>query len=219
VRQETITIVRAEAAPAPVLAAGINLRGVEAMRSQMIGGRDWIAFGAGAILMMVASRIAPPAAGRAIGTIRAMTGGDPFDALAQDHRKVLALIDAMEQSPDSARARRAAMLFQLKRMLTAHALAEEDIIYPMLRDDAERKEMATHLYREHADMKVRLFELEHRAKDDPGWMACLRELRSMIAAHAKQEEEHEFPRLRAAIGKQSTSQLMGEVQREKSLVL
>ena len=46
--------------------------------------RDALTFGAGAMLMLAASRLAPPVAGRAIGSIRAMAGTDPFDALAQD---------------------------------------------------------------------------------------------------------------------------------------
>ena len=53
--------------------------------------RDVMIFGAGMLLSLAASRVAPPFAGRAIGSIRAMAGTDPFDALAQDHQKVLAL--------------------------------------------------------------------------------------------------------------------------------
>ena len=190
-----------------------------AQRNEWISGRDLAAFSIGALLMLVASRLAPPMAGRAIGSMRAMAGTDPFDALAQDHRKVLALIDHIEATDPAARARRSMMLFQLKRMLTAHALAEEDIIYPMLRDDAEREEMASRLYREHAEVKVRLFELEHRAKDDPNWIAELRGLRALIAEHARQEEESEFPRLRAVLGRSRTAGLLSEVQGEKALLL
>ena len=76
---------------------------------------------------------------------------------------VLALLDRLAETDNTATIRRAAMLFQVKRMLTAHALAEEDIIYPMLHDDAHCAEEAKKLYREHADIKVRLFELEHKA--------------------------------------------------------
>ena len=104
--------------------------------------RTAISFGAGALMMLTASRIAPPFAGRAIGSLRSMAGTDPFDALAQDHRKVLALLDRLAETDNAATMRRAAMLFQVKRMLTAHALAEEDIIYPMLHDDAHRAEEA-----------------------------------------------------------------------------
>jgi hemerythrin superfamily protein len=104
-------------------------------------------------------------------------------------------------------------------MLTAHALAEEDIIYPMLRDDAHREDMASQLYREHAEMKVHLFELEHRDKSDSRWIGKLRELRGIIADHARQEEESEFPRLRSALGGNAKSRLMGEIGREKALLL
>ena len=135
--------------------------------------------------MLTASRIAPPFAGRAIGSLRSMAGTDPFDALAQDHRKVLALFEQIEATDKSATMRRSAMLFQVKRMLTAHALAEEDIVYPMLHDDAHRAEEARKLYREHADIKVRLFELEHRANDDPSWIEGIRELRRIVAEHAR----------------------------------
>jgi len=184
-----------------------------------IGARDMMIFGAGALLGLATGRVAPPFAGRAIGSIRAMTGTDPFDALAQDHRKVLALFDAIEATDNSATMRRAAMLFQLKRMLTAHALAEEDIIYPMIRDDAHRPEQAVKLYRDHAEVKVKLFELEHKAKDGPSWMTELRQLHHMVESHAREEEQVEFPRLRAALDEARCATLMGEVQREKSLLL
>lgn len=181
--------------------------------------RTAVSFGAGALMMLTASRIAPPFAGRAIGSLRSMTGTDPFDALAQDHRKVLALLDRLVETDKASTMRRAAMLFQIKRMLTAHALAEEDIIYPMLHDDAHRAEEAKKLYREHADMKVRLFELEHKAKDDPSWIEDVRALRRIIADHAHEEEDTEFPKLRAVLDERRTSNLLGEVHREKSLLL
>jgi hemerythrin superfamily protein len=189
------------------------------MQAQGLTGRDLVAFGAGMLIGLGMGRIAPPVAGRAIGSLSAMAGRDPFDALAQDHRNVLSMFDLIERTGTSARTRRSALLFQIKRMLTAHALAEEDIIYPMLRDDAHREEMASQLYREHAEMKVHLFELEHQAKDDAGWIAKLRDLRSIIERHARQEEDSEFPRLRAALSGDGKSRLLGEISREKALIL
>jgi hemerythrin superfamily protein len=186
---------------------------------EWITGRDLAAFGVGALLMLVASRMAPPVAGRAVGKMRAMAGTDPFDALAQDHRKVMALFDTIEATDETATVRRAAMLLQLKRMLTAHALAEEDVVYPMLRDDAGRSEEANRMYREHADIKIRLFELEHKPKDDLSWIEDLRALRRVVGEHVRVEEQNEFPRLRAALDEARTTDLLGEVQREKSMLL
>jgi hemerythrin superfamily protein len=194
-------------------------------RSDANGGSEWlstrnvISFGAGALLTLAATRIAPPFAGQAIGSLRSMAGTDPFDALAQDHRKLLSLFEQIEATDNSATVRRAAMLFQAKRMLTAHALAEEDIIYPMLHDDAHRAEQAIQLYREHADMKIRLFELEQAAKDSSKWLDDLRSLHQIVEKHAKEEEEVEFPKLRAALNDRRTANLLSEVHREKAMLL
>ena len=96
--------------------------------SQSISLRDGLMFGAGILLGLASGRIAQPFAGQAIGSLRAMTGTDPFDALARDHQKVLALFEQIEATDNSQIARRNTMLLQIKRMLTAHALAEEDIV-------------------------------------------------------------------------------------------
>jgi hemerythrin superfamily protein len=175
--------------------------------------------GAGILIGMALARFAAPPAARAVGSLRAMAGRDPFEALAADHRAVLALMDRMIEAGPDARLRRGAMLFQLKRMLTAHALAEEDVVYPMLRDDAGRVETAMGFYREHAEMKVRLFELEHLTVDDPRWTAGLRELRDIVAGHARAEEEEEFPRLRSAIGDARQGELLGDLSREKAMIV
>jgi hemerythrin superfamily protein len=181
--------------------------------------RNMLLVGAGAMIMAAATRMGSPLAGRAIGSMRALAGTDPFDALAQDHRKVLALMEAVEATSESATHRRTAMLLQIKRMLTAHALAEEDIIYPMLHDDAARKEQALKLYREHADIKVKLFELEHKAKDDPSWIADMRALHRIVENHAREEEEVEFPKLRAALDETQRASLLSEVHREKAMLI
>ena len=187
--------------------------------TDQISMRDAMVFGAGALLMLGAVRIAPPFAMRAVGSMRGMAGTDPFDALAQDHQRVLALFDRIEETDNSMVSRRNTMLTQLKRMISAHALAEEDIVYPMLCDDAHRREQALKLYRDHAEVKVKLFELEVKPKDDPSWIQDLRSLRQMLAAHAHEEEHLEFPKLRAALDETRRANLLGKVSREKSLLL
>ena len=89
----------------------------------------------------------------------------------------------------------------------------------MLHDDAHRQEQAKKLYRDHAEVKVKLFELEHMAKDDPRWMTDVRALHRMILAHAREEEQNEFPKLRAALDQAQCQTLLGEVSREKSMLL
>lgn len=182
-------------------------------------GKSLTAFAAGAALSFAASRLMPPFAGRAVGLARVAAGGDPFDALARDHRMVLGMMDTVLRSDGQAQMRRTASLLQIKRSLTAHALAEEDIVYPMLRDEVGAIEASDRLYREHADMKIHLFRLEHLRPDDPRWQEEMTALRDLVARHAADEENNEFPRLRERLSREDIVQLSGDVSREKQFVL
>ena len=182
-------------------------------------GRSLSAFAVGAALSLVASRLMPPLAGRAVGMARVAAGGDPFDALARDHRTVLGMMDAMLRSNGQGRIRRNAGLLQIKRALTAHALAEEDVVYPMLREEVGAVEAAERLYREHAEIKIYLFKLEHMRSDEMGWDKEMQSLRELVARHADDEETNEFPRLRERLSREDIVQLSGDVSREKQFVL
>lgn len=189
------------------------------MAQAWIDGRGLAAFAGGAVLAVLASRLLPPLAAQSYGMARSKAGSDPFDALARDHALVLATLDKMIATPRQATAKRASLLLHVKRSLTAHALAEEDVVYPLLHDEAHAPEEARHLYSEHADIKMHLHTLEQMPKDDPAWTGIARSLRDLVAEHARQEEMVEFPRLRRLLDKQSLARVGGQVSREKAMVL
>ena len=182
-------------------------------------GRSLSAFAAGAALSFAASRLMAPLAGRALGVARVAAGGDPFEALARDHRIVLGMMDTVLQSDAQARMRRTAGLLQIKRALTAHALAEEDVIYPMLREEVGALEASDRLYREHAEIKIHLFNLEHLRPEEPRWQQEMQSLHDLVARHAADEENNEFPRLRERLSHEKIVQVSSDVSREKQFVL
>jgi hemerythrin superfamily protein len=181
--------------------------------------RGVAAFAGGAAAAFVASRMLPPFLAQAAGTARAAAGRDPFDMLAHDHRIILSLLEEMEHSPENATFARTQKLLMVKRRLSAHALAEEDIIYPMLHDAAGAVTDVRHLYAEHADIKMHLHALEMMPKSDPNWARRAGELRALVESHARQEEEIDFPKLRAALDERETRRMAGSMQREKALLL
>lgn len=185
----------------------------------MIFTRGITAFAGGAVAALIASRVLPPIIAQTGGTARRMAGGDPFEALARDHRAFLSLLADMEESADGAAMGRTQRLLRLKRRLAAHALAEEDIVYPLLGDRPEAADHADQLYREHAEIKKHLYALEHMPKGDSAWRDRVHALRTLIASHARQEEEVEFPALRAMLDERAMRRLSGEVEREKALIL
>jgi hemerythrin superfamily protein len=146
-------------------------------------------------------------------------GRDPFDRLIQDHREILETLDRMEQTPQDSHATRAKLFLKLKRKLSKHAMAEEDIIYPMLNDATHDNSESKALYEDHADIKIRLFEIEQSVKSGNDWSDQVRSLRHLIETHAREEEETEFPKLREALDTQRTRALTSQIHREEALIL
>lgn len=173
-----------------------------------------LAFLAGALAGAFAVRVLPPVIAQLAGAMR-----DPFDDLTADHRHFVRLLRSMEESGPDEPVRRTALLLRLKRGLAAHAMAEEDVVYPLLHDEAEVEEEAKQLYDDHGDIKIHMYALERMRKDDPAWRDRVRRLRMIIEDHARQEETIEFPRLRRVLRDGGMTRMAADVQREKSLIL
>ena len=81
---------------------------------------------------------------------------DAFDLLMNDHRKVSEIFDRMESGDASLRRE---LFPRLKQELDVHAHVEETIFYPALKERAETRDLATHAYSEHNEVKQLLEEL------------------------------------------------------------
>jgi len=176
-------------------------------------------FATGAVLAFVGSRLLPPIVAQARGAARVSGGGDPFTTLIEDHRAIMANLDAIADTADRQTFERTQRFLRLKRRLAAHAMAEEDVLYPLLHGKADGSSEAMHLYEEHAQMKILLNTLEQTPKDSAEWHAHAMELRTLIRDHVRQEEDEEFPRLRARLDEAAARDLAGKIQREKALLL
>ncbi len=153
-----------------------------------------------------------------VGAVRQKAGADPFALLIEQHRLLLSLLDKMEQTTPEQGWKRMRLFLRLKRTLGKHALAEEDVVYPLLHNQAHHEQDTKHLYQEHADMKILLYELEANPTGAE-WVENVRRLRGLIEPHARQEEEVEFPKLREILNEQSQMKLSGQIHREEAMLL
>ena len=176
-------------------------------------------FAGGALIAFVGSRLLPPLVAQARGAARTRGGGDPLGSLLDDHRAIRSHLDVMVESADREVFSRTQHLLRLKRCLAAHAMAEEDIVYPALREHLATADDATHLYEEHAEMKILLYKLEQTPKSDEQWHLHATELRTLIQGHLRQEEEVDFPNLRGALDESTSTELASKIAREKALLL
>lgn len=182
-------------------------------------GRGIAVLVAGVAAGILGSRLLPPLIAAAHGARRVRGGGDPFELLIADHRQILSLLRDMEVQPADANATCARLFLMLKRKLAKHALAEEDVVYPLLHGEGDKAQESKELYDEHADMKILLFQLEELLKSGADWTAPVRSLRELIQGHVDEEEQVVFPRLRELFDQTRASKVSGQIHREEALIL
>lgn len=139
--------------------------------------------------------------------------GDWDEALAAEHKIALKLFDALEATTEKNGIKRATLLMQLKHALSKHALQEENVVYPAMREAGDI-EAADHLNNDHGYVKQYLYELGEMPKDDFGFLPKVRKFRADIETHMREEEGTLFPRLKSMISAEKNKELTGLMNKE-----
>ncbi|RYD62776.1 MAG: hemerythrin domain-containing protein [Sphingomonadales bacterium] len=139
--------------------------------------------------------------------------GNWDEALAAEHAATRKVFDALEATDETNTTKRSMLLAHLKHALMKHAIEEENVIYPALREAGQR-EAADALNQEHGYVKQYLYELENIPKASPDWIAKLREFRADIETHMREEEDDLFPQLRAQLSDEKNKALTLTMNKE-----
>ena len=136
-----------------------------------------------------------------------MSGGNWLDMVKSHHTLIAHNLDQILATSDSQVAERTALLKHLGYLLTAHSVAEENVLYPAI----ARMGMTSasdQLYIEQSHAKVVNADLGMSPKDSSEWLAKVRELKAGVLHHAKDEEEGDiFPKLMRAAGPAENAKL------------
>jgi hemerythrin superfamily protein len=146
---------------------------------------------------------------------QAMTGvaGDWDEVLATEHKLTLAVFDKMLATDSSQTWKRTMLLMQLTHMLDKHAHEEEMVVYPALRDAGQAVE-ADQLNGEHGYIKTFLYELGQMGPEHAMWLDKVREFRSLVAEHAKMEEEQVFPTFKQNLNEEQNANITSLVNKD-----
>jgi hemerythrin superfamily protein len=115
------------------------------------------------------------------------------DLIRMDHNKVNILFTELLQSNDPQRIQE--YFGQIYRDLTAHAEAEEEVVYPQVRSfygEGNTQE----LYDEQSQMKQLLGEIQNIHPSAAEFKDKIRELRDIVTDHVRQEENTMFAAIR-----------------------
>lgn len=139
--------------------------------------------------------------------------GNWDEALVVEHQATLKVFDAIEATNETNTTKRATLLANLKHMLAKHALEEENVIYPALREAGET-EAADRLNKDHGYVKQYLYELGELPKDSLAWIEKVRRFRTELEEHMREEERELFPELKAKLTPEKNKELTGLMNRE-----
>jgi hemerythrin superfamily protein len=124
---------------------------------------------------------------------------DAIALLKADHKTVETLFRKFEQASDSAKKLKRKLVDQMIRELAIHAVIEEQVFYPAVRDKAGKLEpQVLEALEEHHVAKWLLSELESLPAEAERFDAKVSVLMESIRHHVKEEEEELFVQVRKA---------------------
>jgi len=142
------------------------------------------------------------------------SGGNWFDMVKAHHALIAGNLDKILATSDSQSAERATLQRHLGYLLTAHSVAEENVLYPALAR-LGMVQASDQLYIEQAHAKVGNADLEVSPKGDTAWLDKVTALKTAILHHAKDEEEADlFPKLMQAAGPSMNAKLTADYARQ-----
>jgi hemerythrin superfamily protein len=151
-----------------------------------------------------------------------MVEKDAIGLLKEDHKKVKALLEALEKTTERAGKRRAVLLGQIKTELTVHTNLEETIFYPAFRDAVAKKEdreMYFEALEEHHVVKLVLPEIEATDPTSEPYGAKVKVLKELVTHHAREEEREMFPEAKKVLDKDELQQLGARMRAKKKELL
>ncbi|HEV2704337.1 MAG TPA: hemerythrin domain-containing protein [Pyrinomonadaceae bacterium] len=141
---------------------------------------------------------------------------DAFELLKSDHEKVSGIFSKLEETSEQAVKTREELFARLSEELTIHALIEETILYPVLRREAETREITIEGLEEHHVMKLLLRELAEMQVGTEQWTAKMKVLKENVEHHVEEEEGEMFVQAREVLGDEQLKEIGLELQEGKS---
>ncbi len=138
---------------------------------------------------------------------------DVVDILTTDHHEVLDLIG---QIPGADPGQRRDMADTVIAELMRHSVAEEMYVYPAMKDhlpDGEGR--VQHDVEEHQELVEMMKELEGIDSADPRFLETLGRLETVLRDHVSDEENDQFPLLRAHLSREQLVEIGGKVETAK----
>lgn len=143
-------------------------------------------------------------------------GRDVVDVLTADHREVEELITEILGSQN--RNHQRDLADQLIAELVRHAVAEEMFVYPAMREHLPEGDRAVeHDVEEHQELETLMKQLEGAEAGQAEFLDLISRIQDVLADHVRDEENDQFPQLRAHLPQHELTSLAERVELAKKV--
>lgn len=141
---------------------------------------------------------------------------DVVDILTTDHQEMMNLIAEIKRSPDGDQRRD--LTDTVIAEVMRHSVAEEMYVYPVMEKYLPNgKEEVEHDKQEHDEIVQVMKQLEDADASEPGFLDRINVLEDKLRHHASDEEDDQFPKLRAHIPGEELVEMGKRVENAKQL--
>jgi hypothetical protein len=137
---------------------------------------------------------------------------DVVDILTTDHHEVLDLLQQIKITANSEERR------DLADTVISELVAEEMYVYPAMKKYLQDGDEAVdHDVEEHKELEQTMKKLESVDAQSPEFTQLLGELEDILRDHVSDEENEQFPQLRAQVPREELIEIGGKVENAKKL--
>lgn len=145
------------------------------------------------------------------------TGDDVVDELTRDHHEALETLAQVADRTTTLPERRN-LIDTVIGEVVRHSVAEEMYVYPVMRDRFDDGgEIVDHDADEHAQLERVMKELEQTDPGDSRFDTLVGRMTEALRHHAQEEENEQFPRLRAHLDPETLHTMREQVDTAKKI--
>jgi hypothetical protein len=126
--------------------------------------------------------------------------------------KVNDLFARLAETSDGAVKTREKLFAELKAELELHTSLEEQHLFPILRRNADTKELATDAVKDNKELRTKLAELEALPKQDATFSERLKELQKAFRQHARDEKRELLPAVQRALSDEQVQSVAEKIE-------
>jgi hypothetical protein len=122
------------------------------------------------------------------------------------------LFARIAETSDGAVKTREKLFAELKAELELHTSLEEQHLFPVLRRNAETKDLVADAVRDNRELRARLAELETLPKNDEAFPERLKELQKVFRQHARDDKRELLPAVQRALSEEQVQNVTEKME-------